>query len=135
MSEAKELASVKTEVADDSQFSDALKTEPSVEEDQKPSTSELVKTEETVSTAEPVEGEDVKPAKNPAEEKKQIDGEEGELDNEDTEEHEMVANAQILEIVGDLHHADERPPDNVLFVCKLNPITTDEVSFCCQFIM
>lgn len=28
--------------------------------------------------------------------------------------------------VGDLHHADEAPPDNVLFVCKLNPVTTDE---------
>uniref|UniRef100_A0A915E9H7 Peptidyl-prolyl cis-trans isomerase n=1 Tax=Ditylenchus dipsaci TaxID=166011 RepID=A0A915E9H7_9BILA len=27
---------------------------------------------------------------------------------------------------GDLHHADERPPDNVLFVCKLNPVTADE---------
>lgn len=22
--------------------------------------------------------------------------------------------------------SDERPPDNVLFVCKLNPVTTDE---------
>lgn len=43
------------------------------------------------------------------------------------EEKETKANAQILEMVGDLHYADERPPDNVLFVCKLNPVTTDEV--------
>lgn len=28
--------------------------------------------------------------------------------------------------VGDLPDADVRPPDNVLFVCKLNPVTTDE---------
>jgi peptidyl-prolyl cis-trans isomerase-like 4 len=43
------------------------------------------------------------------------------------EEKEMKAQAQILEMVGDLHYADEKPPDNVLFVCKLNPVTTDEV--------
>lgn len=28
--------------------------------------------------------------------------------------------------VGDLPDADIRPPENVLFVCKLNPVTTDE---------
>ena len=28
--------------------------------------------------------------------------------------------------VGDLPEADTRPPDNVLFVCKLNPVTTAE---------
>lgn len=28
--------------------------------------------------------------------------------------------------VGDLPDADVRPPENVLFVCKLNPVTTDE---------
>uniref|UniRef100_F1L3C1 Peptidyl-prolyl cis-trans isomerase n=1 Tax=Ascaris suum TaxID=6253 RepID=F1L3C1_ASCSU len=38
----------------------------------------------------------------------------------------MAAQAQILEMVGDLRHADDRPPENVLFVCKLNPVTTDE---------
>lgn len=54
----------------------------------------------------------------------------------------MRAQAQILEIVnnlfkvpnsilfdfkvGDLRHADDVPPENVLFVCKLNPVTTDE---------
>lgn len=38
----------------------------------------------------------------------------------------MAAQAQILEMVGDLRYAEEKPPDNVLFVCKLNPVTTDE---------
>ncbi|CAJ0572135.1 unnamed protein product, partial [Mesorhabditis spiculigera] len=42
------------------------------------------------------------------------------------EEREMQAQAQILEIVGDLRSADDVPPENVLFVCKLNPVTTDE---------
>ena len=28
--------------------------------------------------------------------------------------------------IGDLHYAEEKPPDNVLFVCKLNPVTTEE---------
>jgi peptidyl-prolyl cis-trans isomerase-like 4 len=42
------------------------------------------------------------------------------------EEKEAKAQAQILEMVGDLHYADEKPPDNVLFVCKLNPVTTSE---------
>lgn len=28
--------------------------------------------------------------------------------------------------VGDLPDADIKPPENVLFVCKLNPVTTDE---------
>ncbi|VDN56498.1 unnamed protein product [Dracunculus medinensis] len=42
------------------------------------------------------------------------------------EDQDMAAQAQILEMVGDLRYADEKPPDNVLFVCKLNPVTTDE---------
>uniref|UniRef100_A0A7E4WAE7 Peptidyl-prolyl cis-trans isomerase n=1 Tax=Panagrellus redivivus TaxID=6233 RepID=A0A7E4WAE7_PANRE len=42
------------------------------------------------------------------------------------EQKEMHAQAQILEMIGDLHYADEKPPDNVLFVCKLNPVTTSE---------
>lgn len=28
--------------------------------------------------------------------------------------------------MGDLPDADIKPPENVLFVCKLNPVTTDE---------
>ena len=34
--------------------------------------------------------------------------------------------AEVLEMLGDLPSADTRPPDNVLFVCKLNPVTRDE---------
>jgi len=39
---------------------------------------------------------------------------------------EAAAQATILEMIGDLKNADEKPPDNVLFVCKLNAVTTDE---------
>ncbi|CAF1167252.1 unnamed protein product [Adineta ricciae] len=42
------------------------------------------------------------------------------------EEKEAQARAQILELIGDLPEADMKPPENVLFVCKLNPVTTDE---------
>lgn len=41
-------------------------------------------------------------------------------------EREAKARATILEIVGDLPDADCAPPENVLFICKLNPVTTDE---------
>ncbi|KAK0064401.1 peptidyl-prolyl cis-trans isomerase-like 4 isoform X2 [Biomphalaria pfeifferi] len=41
-------------------------------------------------------------------------------------EKEAKANTQILEMVGDLPAADVAPPENVLFVCKLNPVTTAE---------
>ena len=41
-------------------------------------------------------------------------------------EREAKARATILEIVGDLPDAEIAPPENVLFVCKLNPVTTDE---------
>ncbi|WFD00372.1 peptidylprolyl isomerase [Malassezia yamatoensis] len=36
------------------------------------------------------------------------------------------AAALTLEIVGDLPHADVKPPENILFVCKLNPVTKSE---------
>ncbi|KAG8812314.1 Peptidyl-prolyl cis-trans isomerase cyp6 [Serendipita sp. 399] len=36
------------------------------------------------------------------------------------------ASALTLEMVGDLPFANVRPPENVLFVCKLNSVTTDE---------
>ena len=32
----------------------------------------------------------------------------------------------MLELVGDIKHVDDAPPENVLFVCKLNPVTTEE---------
>ena len=34
--------------------------------------------------------------------------------------------AQVLEIIGDLPSADVAPPENVLFVCKLNPVTQED---------
>eukprot|EP01114_Cavostelium_apophysatum_P024930 TRINITY_DN9987_c0_g1_i1.p1 TRINITY_DN9987_c0_g1~~TRINITY_DN9987_c0_g1_i1.p1 ORF type:complete len:477 (-),score=117.51 TRINITY_DN9987_c0_g1_i1:12-1388(-) len=39
---------------------------------------------------------------------------------------EAASRAQVLEMLGDIQDADMRPPDNILFVCKLNPVTTDE---------
>lgn len=41
-------------------------------------------------------------------------------------EREARAQALTLEVVGDLPFAEVKPPENVLFVCKLNPITQDE---------
>eukprot|EP00920_Eleutheroschizon_duboscqi_P002199 GHVT01005430.1.p1 GENE.GHVT01005430.1~~GHVT01005430.1.p1 ORF type:complete len:268 (-),score=17.84 GHVT01005430.1:208-1011(-) len=38
---------------------------------------------------------------------------------------EAKARAVTLEILGDIPDADAKPPDNVLFVCKLNPVTED----------
>lgn len=37
-----------------------------------------------------------------------------------------TASALTLEMVGDLPFANVRPPENVLFVCKLNSVTRDE---------
>jgi len=36
------------------------------------------------------------------------------------------SNAVMLEMLGDLPSAELKPPENVLFVCKLNPATDDE---------
>ncbi|CAJ0928920.1 unnamed protein product, partial [Mesorhabditis belari] len=55
-----------------------------------------------------------------------MDGMTEEEIKKELEEREMRAQAQILEIVGDLRSAEDIPPENVLFVCKLNPVTTDE---------
>merc|ERR1712038_814207 len=46
--------------------------------------------------------------------------------NEILADKEAKARATILEVVGDLPDADVAPPENVLFVCKLNPVTADE---------
>ena len=37
-----------------------------------------------------------------------------------------AAAALTLELIGDLPHADVKPPENVLFVCKLNPVMRSE---------
>lgn len=39
---------------------------------------------------------------------------------------EAQSNAVLLEMLGDLPDADVKPPENVLFVCQLNPVTEDE---------
>ncbi|XP_049344295.1 peptidyl-prolyl cis-trans isomerase CYP59-like [Solanum verrucosum] len=39
---------------------------------------------------------------------------------------EAHSRAVVLESVGDIPDAEIKPPDNVLFVCKLNPVTEDE---------
>ncbi|KAI1501333.1 cyclophilin-like domain-containing protein [Biscogniauxia marginata] len=40
-------------------------------------------------------------------------------------EREARAQALTLEMMGDLPFAEVKPPENVLFVCKLNPVTAD----------
>ena len=39
---------------------------------------------------------------------------------------EAASSATTLEILGDLPDVDAKPPENVLFVCKLNPVTDGE---------
>uniref|UniRef100_A0A8D8G3T8 Peptidyl-prolyl cis-trans isomerase n=5 Tax=Culex pipiens TaxID=7175 RepID=A0A8D8G3T8_CULPI len=59
----------------------------------------------------------------------EIDDTEGKSAEEIAEmmaEKEAKARATILEIVGDIPDAEMAPPENVLFVCKLNPVTTDD---------
>ncbi|KAJ5109743.1 RNA binding protein [Penicillium argentinense] len=41
-------------------------------------------------------------------------------------EREARAQALTLEMLGDLPFAEVKPPENVLFVCKLNPVTQDD---------
>ena len=38
---------------------------------------------------------------------------------------EAKTRAVVLELIGDLPDADIKPPENVAFVCRLNPVTTD----------
>uniref|UniRef100_A0A3B3V2W1 Peptidyl-prolyl cis-trans isomerase n=1 Tax=Poecilia latipinna TaxID=48699 RepID=A0A3B3V2W1_9TELE len=54
------------------------------------------------------------------------DGKGAEELEERLKEKEAKTQAILLEMVGDLPDADVKPPENVLFVCKLNPVTTDE---------
>ncbi|XP_048064121.1 LOW QUALITY PROTEIN: peptidyl-prolyl cis-trans isomerase-like 4 [Megalobrama amblycephala] len=54
------------------------------------------------------------------------DDEGDELLDELIKEKEAKTKAILLEMVGDLPDAEVKPPENVLFVCKLNPVTTDE---------
>jgi peptidyl-prolyl cis-trans isomerase-like 4 len=71
-------------------------------------------------------------------------GEDDKLDDEnDVEaiekqrrERDARAQALTLEMVGDLPFAEVKPPENVLFVCKLNPVTTGKiVPFSCHCVL
>ena len=46
--------------------------------------------------------------------------------DESMRKQEAKSRAVVLEMIGDLPEADVAPPENVLFVCKLNAATTDE---------
>jgi len=45
---------------------------------------------------------------------------------EELEKKEAKSRAVVLEMLGDIPDADVAPAENVLFVCKLNPLTNDE---------
>lgn len=53
---------------------------------------------------------------------------EGDEEKKEKKKHDQEARAQALtlEIIGDLPFAEVRPEENILFVCKLNPVTQDE---------
>lgn len=48
------------------------------------------------------------------------------LNEQLSSEKEAHSRAVALECIGDIPDADVKPPDNVLFVCQLNPVTEDE---------
>ena len=45
---------------------------------------------------------------------------------QERQEFETKERKQVLEILDDLPEADIEPPKNVLFVCKLNPVTQSD---------
>lgn len=45
---------------------------------------------------------------------------------EELKDKDAKASALTLEILGDIPDADMKPPENILFVCKLNPVTEEE---------
>eukprot|EP00200_Dunaliella_tertiolecta_P012481 CAMPEP_0202388244 /NCGR_PEP_ID=MMETSP1127-20130417/76404_1 /ASSEMBLY_ACC=CAM_ASM_000462 /TAXON_ID=3047 /ORGANISM="Dunaliella tertiolecta, Strain CCMP1320" /LENGTH=420 /DNA_ID=CAMNT_0048989573 /DNA_START=128 /DNA_END=1387 /DNA_ORIENTATION=+ len=45
---------------------------------------------------------------------------------EETRKADAHNRAVVLEMIGDLPEADAKPPTSVLFVCKLNPVTSEE---------
>ena len=60
------------------------------------------------------------------EEVDQLEGMSAEEIEKFMKQREANTRAKLLEIIGDIPDADIKPPENVLFVCKLNPVTTDE---------
>ena len=83
-----------------------------------------------------LEATKVEQAKEDQQSPEEIIGPELEKDEAAKEEHDerlrrqMDAKAQALtlEIIGDLPYAEVKPPENVLFVCKLNPVTEGQSS-------
>eukprot|EP00111_Clytia_hemisphaerica_P024163 TCONS_00071218-protein len=49
-----------------------------------------------------------------------------EEEQKELEDKELKIGTKILETIGDIEDADEKPPENVLFVCKLNPVTNED---------
>lgn len=65
--------------------------------------------------------------KDPAQEQAEAEAEaEAEAKEEERRRNNASAAALTLEIVGDLPHAEIKPPENILFVCKLNPVTRSD---------
>ena len=59
------------------------------------------------------------------------DGEEDDVEKlkrlkEQEEDLEAQSRAEVLEMIGDIGDASMKPPENVLFICKLNPVTEAE---------
>jgi len=81
--------------------------------DRSPSPTELVKQQDRERLG---EGESLEEA----------DGRTAEEIEESLQAKAAQSRAEVLEMLGDLPDADVKPPENVLFVCKLNPITEDE---------
>ncbi|KAJ1724983.1 Peptidyl-prolyl cis-trans isomerase-like 4 [Coemansia biformis] len=46
--------------------------------------------------------------------------------DDERQQRDMAARALTLEMIGDLPYADVKPPENILFVCRLNPATNDD---------
>jgi peptidyl-prolyl cis-trans isomerase-like 4 len=58
-----------------------------------------------------------------------LDADEGKTAEEieaELEAKEAQEKAILLEMLGDLPSADAKPPENVLFICRLNPVTEEE---------
>ena len=66
------------------------------------------------------DGEDYANMEQALEESKDIRGQEQRIKKQQTK-----TKAVLLEMLNDIPDADSKPPDNVLFVCNLNPLTTD----------
>ena len=56
-------------------------------------------------------------------------------DAEDYRTTEAKSRAVVLEMIGDLPEAEAKPPSDMLFVCKLNPVTSEEVGNPCLLLL